>query len=144
MIIVLSSIAIAVISAQVITFYHDTSTKVIGAQCDKTRKICQIRSMTTYFGYFHAYSLYYVPFPLLGMVYPHTFISNPNICDNCLSKITPQDEKQVLNSKTPVPQSDLPSEQPSPPPSGSSPSESPPSGGSFRGGGGGGVSGDEE
>ncbi len=73
------------------------------------------------------------------MVYPHSIISNPNICDNCLTKMTPQDEQQVLNSKTAVPQSDLPSERPSGG-GGGGMSE----GGSFRGGGGAGVSSGEE
>src|SRR5436309_11394501 len=113
-IIVLSSIAIAVIPAQVITFSHNTSTKAIGAQCDKTRKICQIKRVTTYFGYFPAYSYYYVPLPLFGTVYPRSIISNPNLCDNCLTKITPQDEQQVLSSQAPVPQLDLRSSSPLP------------------------------
>jgi hypothetical protein len=64
------------------------------------------------FGYFPAYSYYYVPFPLFGTVYPHSLISNRNMCDNCLTKITTQDEQQVLNSITLVPQSDLLSEHP--------------------------------
>lgn len=155
--IVISIIVAAVISALVIAYYQSTSTKVVGAQCDKTKKICQVQSETTHFGgYFPIYSYYYVPFPLfgpgLGLFYPGSFI-RPNVCDDCLSTVTPQDEQQVLNSKTPVPQSDLPSEQtpssesksgnpgeqsPSTaesPESSSSPSESPPSEGSGSPGG---------
>ncbi len=48
-------------------------------------------------------------------------------CYNCLTKITPQDEQQVLNSKTPVSQSESGN------PGGSSPPEL-----SLTGGGGGG------
>jgi uncharacterized membrane protein YgcG len=120
--IVISIIVVAVISALVIAYYQSTSTKVVGAQCDKTKKICQVQSETTHFGYFPVYSYYYVPFPLfgpgLGMLYPGSFI-RPNVCDDCLTTVTPQDEQQVLNSKTPVSQSDLPSEQPSSAPSSS-------------------------
>jgi flagellar basal body-associated protein FliL len=109
--IIISIIVAAVISALVIAYYQSTSTKVVGAQCDKTKKICQVQSETTHFGgYFPIYSYYYVPFPLfgpgLGLFYPGSFI-RPNVCDDCLSTVTPQDEQQVLNSKTPVPQSDL-------------------------------------
>lgn len=85
-------------------------------------------------------------------------MSNPNVCDDCLTKITPQDEQHVLNSKTPIPQSDLPSEQLSPsegnpgssesgyfgeqsPSAGESPSESPPSQGGGEVGGSGAESG---
>lgn len=127
--IVISIIVVAVISALVIAYYQSTSTKVVGAQCDKTKKICQVQSETTHFGYFPIYSYYYVPFPLfgpgLGMFYPGSFI-RPNVCDNCLTTITLQDEQQVLNSKSPVSQSDLPSEQPSsaPSPSGNNPGPS--------------------
>jgi hypothetical protein len=114
--IVISIIVVAVISALIIAYYQSTSTKVVGAQCDKTKKICQVQSETTHFGYFPVYSYYYVPFPLfgpgLGMLYPGSFI-RPNVCDDCLTKVTPQDEQEVLNSKTPVPQSELPSGQPS-------------------------------
>src|SRR5689334_20590895 len=115
-IIVISIIVVAVISALVIAYYQSSYTKVVGAQCDKTKKICQVQSETTHFGYFPVYSYYYVPFPLfgpgLGMFYPGIFV-RPNVCDECLTTVTPQDEQDVLNSKTPVPQSDLPSEQPS-------------------------------
>jgi uncharacterized membrane protein YgcG len=117
-IIVLSIIIIAVIAALVIAYYQSTSTKVVAAQCDKTKKVCQVQSETTHFGgYFPVYSYYYVPFPLygpgLGLFYPGSFIGSPYVCDNCLNRITPQDEQDVLNSKGPVSQSDLPSEQPS-------------------------------
>jgi hypothetical protein len=125
--IVISIIVVAVISALVIAYYQSTSTKVVGAQCDKTKKICQVQSETTHFGGFlPVYSYYYVPFSLfgpgLGMLYRGSFI-RPNVCDDCLSTVTPQDEQEVLNSKAPVPQSDLPSEQPS---SSQSPSQSNP------------------
>lgn len=128
LIIVLSIIIIAVISAIIIAYYQSTSSKVVGAQCDKTKKICQIQSETTHFGgYFPVYSYYYIPFPLfgpgLGLFYPGSFI-RPNVCDDCLTKVTPQDEQEVLNSKTPVPQSELPSEQQ--PSSSQSPSENNP------------------
>lgn len=165
-VIVISIIIIAVIVALVIAYYQSTSTKVVGAQCDKTKKVCRVQSETTHLGgYFPVYSYYYIPFPLygpgLGLYYPGSVFTTPYVCDNCLNRITPQDEQDVLNSKAPVSQSDLPSEQPtSAPPSQSesapSPSEagipseqSPPSEGpsspgssspaeSGRGGGGGG------
>ena len=110
-IIVISIIIIAVIAALVIAYYQSASTKAVAAQCDKTKKVCQVRSETTHFGgYFQ-----YIPFPLycpgLGMYYPGSIINTPNVCDNCLSKITPRDEQDIQNSKDPVSQSDLPSDQ---------------------------------
>ena len=131
-----------------------------------------MQSETTHFGgYFPVYSYYYVPFPLfgpgLGLFYPG-LIFTPSVCSNCLTKITPQDEEDILNSKAPVSQSDLPSEQSSPqsenPSESATPSEqSPPSknpsssesspppgseggaggGGGSEGGAGGGGGGDE-
>ena len=168
-IIVISIIIVAVIAALFIQYYQSTSTKVVAAQCDKTKKICQMQSETTHFGgYFPVYSYYYVPFPLfgLGLFYPG-LIFTPSVCSNCLTKITPQDEEDILNSKAPVSQSDLPSEQSSPqsenPSESATPSEqSPPSknpsssesspppgseggagGGGSEGGAGGGGGGDE-
>ena len=113
-IIVISIIIVAVIAALIIAYYQSTSTKVVAAQCDKTKKICRVQNETTHFGgYFPVYSYYYIPFPLfgpgLGMFYPGLMFT-PNVCSNCLTKITPQDEEDVLNSKAPVSQSDLPSE----------------------------------
>ena len=138
----------AVIAALFIHYYQSTSTKVIAAQCDKTKKICQVQSETTHFGgYFPAYSYYYVPSPGLGLFYPG-LIFTPSVCSNCLTKITSQDEEDILNSKTPVSQSDLPSKQSSPqsenpnPSKNSTSSQSPPSPGS-EGGGAGGSEGDE-
>ncbi|HXP50943.1 MAG TPA: hypothetical protein VN922_13370 [Bacteroidia bacterium] len=130
-----------------------------------------MQSETTHFGYFPLYSYYYVPSPLyghgLGVLYPG-LIFTPSVCSNCLTKITPQDEQEVLTSKAPVSQSDLPSEQSSPQsenpkslsgpttPSEESPSKNPHSsesssspggagggGGSEGGAGGGGGGGDE-
>jgi uncharacterized membrane protein YgcG len=117
-VIVISIIVIAVIAALVIAYYQSTSTKVVAAQCDKTKKVCQVQSETTHFGgYFPIYSYYYVPFllygPGLGLYYPGSVFTTPYVCDNCLNRITPQDEQDVLNSKVPVSQTDLPSEQPS-------------------------------
>src|ERR1700758_3398482 len=117
-IIVISIIIIAVIAALLIAYYQSASTKAVAAQCDKTKKVCQVQSETTHFGgYFPIYSYYYVPFPLygpgLGLYYPGSVFTTPYVCDNCLNRITPQDEQEVLNSKAPVSQSDLPSEQPS-------------------------------
>jgi hypothetical protein len=114
--IILSIIIIAVISALVIAYYQSASTKAVAAQCDKTKKVCQIQSETTHFGgYFPVYSYYYLPFPLygpgLGNYYPGSLINTPSVCDNCLNKITPQDEQDIQNSKAPVSQSDLPSDQ---------------------------------
>jgi uncharacterized membrane protein YgcG len=95
--------------------------------------MCQVRSETTHFGdYFPVYSYYYFPFPLygpgLGNYYPGSIINTPSVCNNCLSKITPQDEQDILNSKAPVSQSDLPSDQQAPqssqPESNPNPSES--------------------
>ncbi len=73
-----------------------------------------MQNETTHFGgYFPAYSYYYVPFTLygpgFGIFYPG-LIFTPSVCSNCLTKITPQDEQDVLDSKGPVSQSDLPSE----------------------------------
>ena len=67
---------------------------------------------------FLLYSYYYVPFPFygpgLGLYYPGSNINTPSVCDNCLNKITPQDEQDIQNSKAPVSQSDLPSDQQAP------------------------------
>jgi uncharacterized membrane protein YgcG len=126
-IIVISIIIVAVIAALIIAYYQSTSTKVVAAQCDKTKKICQVQSETTHFGgYFPVYSYYYVPFPLygpgLGIFYPG-LIFTPSVCSSCLTKITPQDEQDVLTSKAPVSQSDLFSEQSSPQSENPNPSE---------------------
>jgi uncharacterized membrane protein YgcG len=115
-IIVVSIITIAVIAALVIAYYQSASTKAVAAQCDKTKKVCQVQSETTHFGgYFPVYSYYYLPFPLygsgLGNYYPGSTINTPSVCDNCLNKITPQDEQDIQNSKAPVSQLDLPSDQ---------------------------------
>jgi len=118
-IIVISIIIIAVIAALVIAYYQSASTKAVAAQCDKTKKVCQVQSETTHFGgYFPVYSYYYVPFPLygpgLGIYYPGSIVNTPSVCDNCLNKITPQDEQDIQNSKAPISQSDLPSDQQAP------------------------------
>jgi uncharacterized membrane protein YgcG len=118
-IIVLSIVILALIAALIIAYYQSASTKAVAAQCDKTKKVCQVQSETTHFGgYFPIYSYYYVPFPLygpgLGMYYPGSIINTPSECDNCLNKITPQDEQDIQNSKAPVSQSDLPSDQQAP------------------------------
>jgi len=118
-IIVISIIIIAVITALVIAYYQSASPKAVAAQCDKTKKVCQVQSETTHFGgYFPVYSYYYVPFPLygpgLGIYYPGSIVNTPSVCDNCLNKITPQDEQDIQNSKAPVSQSDLPSDQQAP------------------------------
>ena len=115
-IIVISIIIIAVIAALVIAYYQSASTKAVAVQCDKTKKVCQVQSETTHFGgYFPVYSYYYVPFPLygpgLGIYYPGSIVNTPSVCDNCLNKITPQDEQEIQNSKAPISQSDLPSDQ---------------------------------
>jgi uncharacterized membrane protein YgcG len=132
-IIVISLIIVGLIAALIIAYYHSASTKAIAEQCDKTKKVCQIQSETTYFGgYFPVYSYYYIPYaflygPGLGSSYYYpgpTTINNPSVCNNCLTRITPQDEQDILNSKSPVSQSDLPSEQPSPVSSSSMQSES--------------------
>src|SRR5439155_25145469 len=120
-IIVISIIIIAVIAALVIAYYQSASTKAVAVQCDKTKKVCQVQSETTHFGgYFPVYSYYYVPFPLygpgLGIYYPGSIVNTPSVCDNCLNKITPQDEQDIQNSKAPVSQSDLPSDQQAPQP----------------------------
>src|SRR5712691_9461531 len=118
-IIVISIIIIAVIAALLIAFYQSASTKAVAAQCDKTKKVCQVRSETTHFGgYFPVYSYYYVLLPLygsgLGLYYPGSIINPPSVCNNCLDKITQQDEQDIQNSKAPVSQSDLPSDQQAP------------------------------
>ena len=127
-IIVISTIIVAVIAALIIAYYQSTSTKVVAAQCDKIKKVCQVQRETTHFGgYFPVYSYYYVPFPLFGPglgIFHTGLMFTPNVCSNCLTKITPQDEENVLNSKAPVPQSDLPSEHSSPQSENPSPSES--------------------
>ena len=103
----------------IIAYYQSASPKAVAAQCDKTKKVCQVQSETTHFGgYFPLYSYYYVPFPFygpgLGLYYPGSNINTPSVCDNCLNKITPQDEQDIQNSKAPVSQSDLPSDQQAP------------------------------
>jgi len=115
-IIVLSIVILALIAALIIAYYQSASTKAVAAQCDKTKKVCQVQSETTHFGgYFPVYSYYYLPFPFygpgLGLYYPGSNINSPSVCDNCLNKITPQDEQDIQNSKAPVSQSDLPSDQ---------------------------------
>src|SRR5215469_18720101 len=126
-IIIISIIIVAVIAALFIQYYQSTSTKVVAAQYDKTKKICQEQSETPHFGgYLPMYSYYYVPFPLygpgLGLFYPG-LIFTPSVCSNCLTKITTQDEEDILNSKAPVSQSDLPSEQSLPQSENPNPSE---------------------
>ena len=37
--------------------------------------------------------------PGLGMYNPGSIVNAPNVCDNCLNKITPQDEQDIQNSK---------------------------------------------
>src|SRR5438445_6263518 len=132
-IIVVSIITIAVIAGLVIAYYQSASTKAVAAQCDKTKKVCQVQGETTHFGgYFPIYSYYYLPFPLygsgLGNYYPGSTINTPSVCDNCLNKITPQDEQDIQNSKAPVSQSDSPWDHQaapsSPPESNPNPSES--------------------
>ena len=55
-IIVISLIIVGLIAALVIAYYHSASTKAIAEQCDKTKKVCQVQSETTYFGgYFPVY-----------------------------------------------------------------------------------------
>ena len=51
-------------------------------------------------------------------------LNTPSVCSNCLTKITQQDEQEVLNSKSPLSQSDLPSEQSSSQSENPNPSES--------------------
>src|SRR5215469_15783191 len=121
-IIVTSIIIVAVSAALIIAYYQSTSTKVMAAQCDKTKKICQVQSETTHFGYFPLYSYYYVPFPLYGPGLG-CFTRVPSVCSNCLTKIITQDEEDILNSKAPVSQSDLPSEQSLPQSENPNPSE---------------------
>jgi uncharacterized membrane protein YgcG len=118
-IIVISIIVIAVITAFVIAYYQSASTKAVAAQCDKTKKVCQVQSETTHLGgYFPVYSYYYVPFsfygPGLGIYSLGPIVNTPSVCDNCLNKITLQDEQDIQNSKAPVSQSDLPSDQQAP------------------------------
>src|SRR5207244_428040 len=42
---------------------------------------------------------------------PIPIVNTPSVCNNCLNKITPQDEQGVLKSKAPASQLDLPSEE---------------------------------
>ncbi len=117
--IVLFIISIAVIAVLMIAYLHTESNKIVSAQCDKSKRVCQLRSEITHFGgYFQRYSYYYVPFPVygpgLGIYSPGLGIGNPSICDNCLNKITERDEKQIINSKTPVSETDLSSQNMSP------------------------------
>ena len=58
------------------------------------QKICQIRSVATHFGYFRSNTLL-CSFSVGWIGYPHSPIRYPNVRGNCLTKITPQDEKQV-------------------------------------------------
>ena len=102
-IIVVSIIIIAVIAALVIAYYQSASTKAVAAQCDKTKKVCQVQSETTHFGgYFPVYSYYYVPFPLygpgLGIYYPGSIVNTPSVSDNCLGKANPNATENVKRS----------------------------------------------
>jgi hypothetical protein len=112
---ILSIIAIAIIAAIVIAYYQTASNKVVAARCDKSKRVCQIRNETTHFGgFFQIYSYYYVPFPVygagLGIFSSGLGFGNPIICNNCLEKITNQDEQQIIKSKSPVLQSELSSQ----------------------------------
>src|SRR2546427_12059985 len=94
-IIVISIIIIAVIAALVIAYYQSASTKAVAAQCDKTKKVCQVQSETTHFGgFFPLYSYFYLSFPFfevgLGHYYFGLNINTPSVCDNFLNKITTQ------------------------------------------------------
>ena len=71
-------------------YYQSTSTKVVVAQCDKTKKICQVQRETTHFGgYFPVYSYYYVPFPLFGPglgIFYTGLMFTPKICSTLKTK----------------------------------------------------------
>lgn len=114
--IVLFIISIAIIVSIVIAYYQTASNRVVAAQCDKSKRVCQIRNETTHFGgAFPFFSYYYVPFPVygvgLGIFSSGLGFSNPIICNNCLDKITYQDEQQIIRSKYPVLESELTSQQ---------------------------------
>jgi hypothetical protein len=49
-IMILSIISVAAIAAVTIEYYQTASDKVVGAQCDKSKLVCRVRSETTHFG----------------------------------------------------------------------------------------------
>lgn len=107
-IIVISIVIVAVNAALIIAYYQLASTNAVVAQCDNAKKRCQVQSDTTHFGgYFQVYSYYYVPFPSgpgFGAYYPSSILNTPTVCNNCLSRITLQDEQDILNSMAPLSQ----------------------------------------
>ncbi|NAL78068.1 hypothetical protein [Nitrososphaera sp. AFS] len=111
-IMILSIISVAAIAAVTIGYYQTASDKVVGAQCDKSKLVCRVRSETTHFGgYLPTYSYSYIPFPVygagLGIYSSGLDLENRSDCDRCLDNVTDRDEQQIITSKSPVPESEL-------------------------------------
>jgi hypothetical protein len=114
-IMILSIISIVAIAAVTIEYYQTATDKVVGAQCDKSKRVCRIRSETTHFGgYLAMYAYSYIPFPVygagLGIYSSGLGLENRSDCDGCLDSVTNQDEQQIITSKSPVPESELSSQ----------------------------------
>lgn len=115
-IIIASIISIAAIAVVIVAYYQTASNKVVAAQCDKSKRVCRIRSETTHFGgYLPKYSYYYVPFPIygvgLGIYSSGSGLENRSDCNGCLDNVTEKDEQQIINSKSPVYESELSSQR---------------------------------
>lgn len=115
-IMILSIISVAAIAAVIIEYYQTASDKVVGAQCDKSKLVCRVRSETTHFGgYLPTYSYSYIPFPVygagLGIYSSGLGLENRSDCVRCLDNVTDRDEKQIITSKSPVPESELSSQK---------------------------------
>ena len=115
-IMILSIISVAAITAVIIAYYQTASNKVVAAECDKSKRVCRIRGETNHFGgYFPIYSYYYIPFPVygrgLGIYSSGLGLENRSDCNRCLDNVTDRDEQQIINSKFPVYESELSSQQ---------------------------------
>src|SRR5581483_8191253 len=111
-IIIISLISIAAIAVVIIAYYQTALSRVVAARCDNSKRVCQIRSETTHFGgYLPEYSYYYVPFPIygadLGIYSSGLGLENRSDCNRCLDNLTDGNEQQIINSKTPVYESEL-------------------------------------
>ncbi len=115
-IMILSIISVAAIAAVIIEYYQTASNKVVAAECDKSKRVCRIRSETTHFGgYLPVHSYYFIPYPVygagLGIYSSGLGLQNRSDCDRCLDSVTDRDEQQIITSKSPVPESELSSQK---------------------------------
>jgi hypothetical protein len=107
---------ISIAAIVIIEYYQTASNKVVAAECDKSKRVCRIRSETTHFGgYLPVHSYYFIPYPVygagLGIYSPGLGLQNRSDCDRCLDSVTDRDEQQIITSKSPVPESELSSQK---------------------------------